>query len=168
MSEVLLSVDAVTMQFGGVTALDNVSLHINKGEILGLIGPNGAGKTTFIDAITGFTNVSSGRAEFNGSDLAGVAPSDRAKRGLVRTFQSLELFEDLTVWDNLVVMAEETKWWSFLADIVKQRRQSQQRQPIQPAVNAACKMLAQWLGEWGQCLANGVGDGCGFRECGGG
>lgn len=53
MSEVLLSVDAVTMQFGGVTALDNVSLHINKGEILGLIGPNGAGKTTCFNVITG-------------------------------------------------------------------------------------------------------------------
>jgi branched-chain amino acid transport system ATP-binding protein len=118
----LLETNELTVSYGGLHANSNVNIKAEKGKLTGLIGPNGAGKTTFIDAITGFTNVSSGRAEFNGKDLAGVAPDERAKAGLVRTFQSLELFEDLTVWDNLIVMAEETKWWSFLADIVKPNR----------------------------------------------
>ncbi len=118
----LLQTHDLTVSYGGLHANSNVNIKAEKGKLTGLIGPNGAGKTTFIDAITGFTNVSSGRAEFDGSDLAGVTPAARAKAGLVRTFQSLELFEDLTVWDNLIVMAEETKWWSFLADIVQPNR----------------------------------------------
>ncbi|MBU6241238.1 MAG: ABC transporter ATP-binding protein [Acidobacteria bacterium] len=118
----LLQTHDLTVSYGGLHANSNVNIKAEKGKLTGLIGPNGAGKTTFIDAITGFTNISSGRAEFNGADMAGVTPAARAKAGLVRTFQSLELFEDLTVWDNLIVMAEETKWWSFLADIVKPNR----------------------------------------------
>ena len=118
----LLETHDLTVSYGGLHANSNVNIKVEKGKITGLIGPNGAGKTTFIDAITGFTAVSSGRAEFKGSDLAGVSPAQRAKNGLVRTFQSLELFEDLTVWDNLIVMAESTKWWSFLADIVRPNR----------------------------------------------
>lgn len=118
----LLQTHDLTVSYGGLHANSNVNIKAEKGKLTGLIGPNGAGKTTFIDAITGFTNVSSGRAEFDGADLAGVTPAARAKAGLVRTFQSLELFEDLTVWDNLIVMAEETKWWSFLADIVQPNR----------------------------------------------
>jgi len=119
---ILLETHDLTVSYGGLHANSNVTIKAEKGMVTGLIGPNGAGKTTFIDAITGFTNVSSGRAEFKGADLAGVTPAERAKIGLVRTFQSLELFEDLTVWDNLLVMAEATKWWSFLADIVKPNR----------------------------------------------
>ena len=118
----LLETHDLTVSYGGLHANSNVNIKVEKGKLTGLIGPNGAGKTTFIDAITGFTNVSSGRAEFDGADLAGVTPAARAKAGLVRTFQSLELFEDLTVWDNLIVMAEETKWWSFLADIFQPNR----------------------------------------------
>jgi branched-chain amino acid transport system ATP-binding protein len=118
----LLETHDLTVSYGGLHANSNVNIKVEKGKLTGLIGPNGAGKTTFIDAITGFTNVSSGRAEFRGQDLVGTTPAQRSRNGLVRTFQSLELFEDLTVWDNLIVMAEETKWWSFLADIIQPRR----------------------------------------------
>lgn len=118
----LLETHDLTVSYGGLHANSNVNIKVEKGKLTGLIGPNGAGKTTFIDAITGFTAVSSGRAEFRGSDLAGLSPAERSRAGLVRTFQSLELFEDLTVWDNLIVMAEQTKWWSFLADIIKPLR----------------------------------------------
>ncbi|MTA53525.1 MAG: ATP-binding cassette domain-containing protein, partial [Actinobacteria bacterium] len=72
MSEVLLGVDQVTMQFGGVTALDNVSLHINKGEILGLIGPNGAGKTTCFNVITGVYAPTSGVVSSDNKSLLGL------------------------------------------------------------------------------------------------
>ena len=118
----LLETHDLTVSYGGLHANSNVNIKVEKGKLTGLIGPNGAGKTTFIAAITGFTNISSGKAEFRGQDMAGTTPAQRSRNGLVRTFQSLELFEDLTVWDNLIVMAEETKWWSFLADIVQPRR----------------------------------------------
>ena len=118
----LLETHDLTVSYGGLHANSNVNIKVEKGKLTGLIGPNGAGKTTFIDAITGFTAVSSGRAEFRGSDLVDLSPAERSRAGLVRTFQSLELFEDLTVWDNLIVMAEQTKWWSFLADIIKPLR----------------------------------------------
>jgi branched-chain amino acid transport system ATP-binding protein len=95
MSEVLLSVDAVTMQFGGVTALDNVSLHINKGEILGLIGPNGAGKTTCFNVITGVYAPTKGVVSFDNKSLLGLKRYQITKRGIARTFQNIRLFLSL-------------------------------------------------------------------------
>ncbi len=118
----LLQTRGLTVSYGGLHANSEVNIVAEKGKLTGLIGPNGAGKTTFIDALTGFTPITSGLAEFKGRDLVGLSPSERALNGLVRTFQSLELFEDLTVWDNLIVMAEKTKWWSFLADFVSPNR----------------------------------------------
>ncbi len=114
----LLDAKDLTVTYGGLNANDQVNLKCEAGKLTGLIGPNGAGKTTFIDAITGFTPLSGGSVTFDGHDLAGRTPDARAHLGLSRTFQSLELFEDLTVRDNLMVAAERPKWWSFLQDIV--------------------------------------------------
>ena len=118
----LLEARGLTVSYGGLHANDDIDLDCESGKLVGLIGPNGAGKTTFIDAITGFTSVSSGVVTFDGVDLADNRPDTRASMGLVRTFQSLELFEDLTVRDNLLVAAEQPKWYSFLADIVLPNR----------------------------------------------
>jgi branched-chain amino acid transport system ATP-binding protein len=82
-----------------------------------LIGPNGAGKTTFVDAITGFVRYR-GRVELDGRDLAGLAPHARARRGLARTWQSTELFDDLTVRENLTVAAERPSFLSLAAELV--------------------------------------------------
>jgi ABC-type branched-subunit amino acid transport system ATPase component/ABC-type branched-subunit amino acid transport system permease subunit len=98
----LLSVVDLRVAYGGVVAVSNVSFDVPQGVILGLIGPNGAGKTTFIDAITGFAN-SSGKILFDGKDLAGLKPHERVAEGLCRTFQAIELYEDLTVEENLTV-----------------------------------------------------------------
>jgi branched-chain amino acid transport system ATP-binding protein len=114
----LLKTYELTVRYGGLAANADVSIEVPKGKLVGLIGPNGAGKTTFIDAITGFTAISSGRVELDGKDLNGLTPDQRAHLGLVRTFQSLELFEDLTVRENLLVAAEKPTWWSFLKDLV--------------------------------------------------
>ena len=114
----LLEARGLTVSYGGLYANDDIDLDCEVGKLVGLIGPNGAGKTTFIDAITGFTPLSGGIVTFDGVDLADKRPDTRAGMGLVRTFQSLELFEDLTVRDNLLVAAEQPKWYSFLADIV--------------------------------------------------
>jgi branched-chain amino acid transport system ATP-binding protein len=97
-----LEVRDLSVRFGGVRAVDGVDLDVGAGLLVGLIGPNGAGKTTLIDALTGFVPAK-GQVRFDGRDLAGLAPHRRARAGLVRTWQSLELFDDLTVAENLSV-----------------------------------------------------------------
>ncbi|MDX2380071.1 MAG: ATP-binding cassette domain-containing protein, partial [Acidimicrobiia bacterium] len=87
---------------------------------------NGAGKTTFIDAITGFTPISEGQVTFDGQSLEGMTPDARAKAGLTRTFQSLELFEDLTVRDNLMAAAERPRWYSMVVDVLLPGRADRQ------------------------------------------
>jgi len=114
----ILETNGLTVTFGGLNANDGVDLAVPKGSFVGLIGPNGAGKTTFIDAITGYVQMSAGSATFDGEDIATLKPHERAQRGLVRTFQQLELFEDLSVRDNLMVAGYPTKWYTFLLDML--------------------------------------------------
>ena len=98
----VLKATGVSVSFGGVHAVVDVDLEVGPGQLVGLIGPNGAGKTTFIDAITGFVR-SRGRVELDGRDLTGLPPHARARLGLARTWQSIELFDDLSVRENLLV-----------------------------------------------------------------
>jgi branched-chain amino acid transport system ATP-binding protein len=118
----VLEVAELSIHYGGVTALDGVSLNVDAGTIAGLIGPNGAGKTTFIDAVTGFTPTDSGRITFAGESFARMAPHQRARRGLGRTFQSLELFDDLTVRENLLVSAHTPTWRDTCTDVLWRKR----------------------------------------------
>ena len=97
----LLSVREVTVRFGGVTALDGISLELNRGEILGLIGPNGAGKTTLFNVITGVIRPDSGRVSFGRRNLRGLRPHQRARLGIARTFQNLQLWGTMSVLDNV-------------------------------------------------------------------
>jgi branched-chain amino acid transport system permease protein len=101
-----LRTSGLSVRFGGVHALSDVSLEVKEGELVGLIGPNGAGKTTLIDAISGFVNYT-GRAELSGADLGGLPVYERARRGLARTWQSTELFDDLNVTENLTVASRD-------------------------------------------------------------
>ena len=121
----ILETSGLTVTFGGLNACDKVDLIVPEGKFVGLIGPNGAGKTTFIDAITGYVPTSAGNAVFNGEDIGDLKPHERAQRGLVRTFQSLELFEDLSVKDNLLVAGYDTRWYSFLLDMIYMPRKDQ-------------------------------------------
>ncbi|GAF47636.1 branched-chain amino acid ABC transporter permease/ATP-binding protein [Rhodococcus wratislaviensis] len=100
--DVLLETSGLSVQFGAVHAVDDVDVVVRQGMLVGLIGPNGAGKTTLIDAVCGFVP-SMGRVDFDGRPLDGLRVHQRARRGVRRTFQSVELFEDLTVQENLVV-----------------------------------------------------------------
>lgn len=100
--EALLSVRDVSVSYGGVTAVQNVNLDIAAGRLVGLIGPNGAGKTTFLDALSGFVEYS-GSVVFDGKSLDRRPPHRRQHAGLARTFQSLELYDDLTLFENLVI-----------------------------------------------------------------
>ncbi len=97
-----LEVHGLSVHYGGVVAVDDVSLSVGEGDIVGLIGPNGAGKTTLIDALSGFTRYS-GRAVLQGRSLDGLPPHRRAAQGLGRTFQSIDLYEDLSVEENITV-----------------------------------------------------------------
>ena len=100
----VLSVTGLSVAFGGVHALREVTVKVREGELVGLIGPNGAGKTTLIDAVSGFVRCT-GQVELSGSDIGGLPAYQRARRGLGRTWQSTELFDDLDVGENLTVAA---------------------------------------------------------------
>jgi ABC-type branched-subunit amino acid transport system ATPase component/ABC-type branched-subunit amino acid transport system permease subunit len=99
-----LQVDHLTVRYGGVVAVNDVSLRVDGGRIVGLIGPNGAGKTSVIDAVTGFAPAT-GAIELGGRRIDGLAPHTRVRAGLARTFQSLELYDDLSVEENVSVAA---------------------------------------------------------------
>jgi branched-chain amino acid transport system ATP-binding protein len=108
----LLAAEHVTVEFGGNRALSDVDLEVRVGEVTGLIGPNGAGKTTLFNVITGLQSPTAGRIRFDGRDVSRLAPHNRARLGIARTFQRLELFTDLTVRDNLRVAGEIRNTWS--------------------------------------------------------
>ncbi|MBM3573365.1 MAG: ABC transporter ATP-binding protein [Alphaproteobacteria bacterium] len=99
----IVTAQGVTLKFGGVVALDSVTISVNKGEIFGLVGPNGAGKTTLLNAISGVFPLSAGSVCFEGRDVTAVPLHRRVALGIGRTFQGVELFQDLTVQDNMMV-----------------------------------------------------------------
>ncbi len=101
----MLAVDHIGKNFGGLRALDNVSLEIRSGEIMAVIGPNGAGKTTLFNILTGFIKQDSGRVFFQSQPLLGLKPHQICQRGLVRTFQIVKPFLELSVLDNVIVAA---------------------------------------------------------------
>jgi sulfate-transporting ATPase len=113
-----LTVEHLSVSFGGVKAVRDVSLQVRPGEVHGLIGPNGSGKTTIIDAVTGFVRLDQGRVLLGDDDLTGRSPRRRGGAGVSRSFQSLELFDGLTVRENLAVAAEHPAPARMLTDLV--------------------------------------------------
>ena len=105
----LLEFENVTKRFGGIVALDGVSFAAEPGEIVGLIGPNGAGKTTAFNVITRLYKPDSGQVTFDGESLLGTAPHGVVRRGIARTFQNVELFQTMTVRENVQVGAHSRR-----------------------------------------------------------
>ncbi|MEP6525696.1 MAG: ABC transporter ATP-binding protein [Nocardioidaceae bacterium] len=125
----MLEVDSVTLKFGGLVALDDVSLHINEGEILGLIGPNGAGKTTCFNVTTGVYKPTSGLVRFQGTDISGQKRYRITKLGIARTFQNIRLFRAMTALENVMVGADahhSTGVGSALFRLPKHRQEEQE------------------------------------------
>jgi branched-chain amino acid transport system ATP-binding protein len=110
-----LVITGLSVSFGGVKAVNGVDLNVGAGELVGLIGPNGAGKSTFVDAVTGFVKPASGHVSFDERTTTHWAPSRLAHAGLVRTFQHLELFDDLTVAENVAIAARSSQRGSSAA-----------------------------------------------------
>jgi branched-chain amino acid transport system ATP-binding protein len=116
----LLSVRNVTRRFGGIIAIDDVSLDVEQGQIVGLIGPNGAGKTTLFNVVTRLYKPDSGQLDFEGKTLLRTPPHRIVRRGIARTFQNVELFRSMTVLDNVLVGAH-TRTKPFRAGAVRSR-----------------------------------------------
>jgi len=110
----LLQVDNLTIRFGGLTAVNNVSFQIAQGELVGLIGPNGAGKTTCFNILTGVYVPTSGRICLDTQDVVGVPPHQICYYGACRTFQNIRLFKELTVLDNVLVSLHSKRDYSML------------------------------------------------------
>ena len=125
----VLEVDSLTLRFGGLVALDDVSFHIEEGEILGLIGPNGAGKTTCFNAVTGVYRPTSGDIRFDGGSLVGKKRFEITKLGVARTFQNIRLFRSMTALENVLVGADarhSTGILSALFRLPKHRREEKE------------------------------------------
>lgn len=131
--------------------MNRVDLEVHEGQLVGLIGPNGAGKTTFIDAITGLVPAT-GRVVFDGQEVTDLPVHERARRGLGRTWQSLELFDDLTVRENLQVAAERQTFKNLMLDVVAPRRRRDQS-----SVDFALEVLG--IGDLAERMPNEISQG---------
>ena len=117
--DVVLSAQGLVKRLGGITATGNVTLNLVKGARHALIGPNGAGKTTLINLLTGVLEPSEGRIVLNGEDITHIAPHQRVRRGMVRTFQINQLFNSMTPLETLALVVSQhrglgTGWWQRL------------------------------------------------------
>lgn len=135
-----LALERISVRFGGIAALDQVSLHASPGEVLGIIGPNGAGKTTLFDVVSGIRAPNEGRVYLDGSDITSKPAVERARRGLRRTFQRVQAFGWLSVEDNVLAALE---WHGggggFLADLVafptRRRHERERRRRVEQVLD---------------------------------
>ncbi|MET0909668.1 MAG: ABC transporter ATP-binding protein [Ilumatobacteraceae bacterium] len=127
----ILSTRGVRKNFAGILALDTIDIDVDPGERVGLIGPNGAGKTTFFNCILGILRTDSGVVEFDGTDISKLRVHERARLGIGRTFQRIELFPDSTVRDHLVIADRvrrgERRWFSDIRLLGKPRTDEMER-----------------------------------------
>ena len=137
----VVTAEGVTVRYGGTTAVNALSLTLRPGRIMGLIGANGAGKTSFIDALSGFTPVSDGELRLEGESIGGWDAERRARAGISRTFQSLELFDDMTVRENLLIGTDRVRWSDWCVGMLRPREHV-----VPAAVQALIERLE--LGPW--------------------
>src|SRR5690606_22797553 len=125
----MLKVENLTKRFGGLSAVSNVSAHFEEGQISAIIGPNGAGKTTFFNLVAGTHMPTSGRILFKGQDITRMTPDDVARLGVARTFQATHLFEQASVFDNLIVghrLRTRSGFWDVMLNTPRLRREEKE------------------------------------------
>lgn len=135
----LLEFENVTLKFGGLTAVDNLSFEVEEGEVFAIVGPNGAGKSTVFNLISRFYDPFAGSIRFDGHDLLQVKPSGVAGFGVARTFQNIELFEHATVLQNLLVGRHRHRRTSLLSDILflpsARRQEIENREKVEEIID---------------------------------
>jgi len=143
--EVLLDVDHVTLRFGGVVALNDVSFSLYKGEILGLIGPNGAGKTTCFNVMTGVYKPTSGAVKFDAQRITGRKPHEINRMGVARTFQNIRLFPEMTALENVLVGTDSQHFTSVVGALFRlyRKRPKPEELPVVDATNGLVRTIQQ-------------------------
>ncbi|HUU72904.1 MAG TPA: ABC transporter ATP-binding protein [Burkholderiales bacterium] len=122
MTSPVLTVDGLTVRFGGLTALDRLQFELSAGDFVGLIGPNGSGKTTFFNALTGIYTPASGNVVLSGEDITGLPPQKIYDVGITRTFQRLRLAPTLSVFDNLMIGNHRNLDHGIVANLFRRKR----------------------------------------------
>lgn len=148
--DIVLSAQGLIKRFGGITATNNVTLNLRRGARHALIGPNGAGKTTLINLLTGVLEPSEGHIILEGQDVTQLAPHDRVKRGMVRTFQINQLFDTLTPLETLALTVSQQrglggKWWQALGtnkDVTQRCEQLLEQFHLTQVMNQKTNVLA--------------------------
>jgi branched-chain amino acid transport system ATP-binding protein len=139
MSDPLLEVDDLVLRFGGMAAIDRVSFTVNEGELFAIIGPNGAGKTSIFNCLSGVYRPQQGTIRYRGQDLTGLRPDQIAKLGIARMFQNIELFDNLTVLDNLMLGRHQHLGYGTLAGLVyagkAKRAEIENRQAVENIID---------------------------------
>ena len=155
---VTLRTQNLSKHFGGLLAINDVDLHINEGEILGLIGPNGSGKTTFLNLVNGVLKPSTGKVIFQGQDITGYPPHVLTKKGIGRTFQQNVLFKTTTVWENVLISHEinyrGSPWESFF-NLSRSRMEEEEAQQSTFNILEEMKLLA-WKDKLCNDLPHGI------------
>ena len=129
MAQILETINA-TIKFGGLTAVNSVSITQEEGEILSLIGPNGAGKTTLFNLLTGVYRPTEGNIKFYGEEITGLKPHERVDKGISRTFQNIRLFHEMTVLENLLIANPDCHRESIWEAVFGGRKHKQKRQRV--------------------------------------
>ncbi|MFP4085516.1 MAG: ABC transporter ATP-binding protein [Desulfobacteraceae bacterium] len=142
----VLSCNKVSKNFGGLQAVNRVDLQVNEGEIVGLIGPNGAGKTTLFNIISGFLPLTSGSVEYEGRKVDGLPPHVLARRGLVRTFQKVNLFGDLSVTENVLIGSHLYIQCGLFRSLLQSRKKHVEEEETRAKIRGILESvgLSQW------------------------
>ena len=157
MKNTVLKTNNISIVFGGLHAVDNFSIEIKEGELVGLIGPNGAGKTTVFNMLTGVYTPTSGTVELNGQDVTKMSPHNRVKIGIARTFQNIRLFKRMSVLENVKVSSNIHMNYGILAGIFKTRKYwEQEDKATQEALEILEVLgLSEYINEQAQNLPYG-------------